>query len=108
MAFVTIVTLPGQNIWDVAVQHTGSPDGANQLILDNPDKLNYFDRIPPGTELRIDPDKVIDKKVVAFYKQDGELPPATRFVNKNNWLLAEGVWDNNGVWANEETWTNSN
>ncbi len=99
-----IVTIDGQTIYDIAVQEYGSADGVGQLIRDNP-FLSFGGSLAGGTVLQIDPSKIIDKKVVDAFRE--MLPPATRMINANNWLLAEGYWNNGGVWDNSEYWHNT-
>lgn len=104
MAKRTITVVDGQSVYDLAVQYYGANDGVKQLILDNPDKVNYYDRIAAGTELIIDDEKIIDKKVVAYFAGEEALPPASTYLNLNNWCLAYGVWNDGGVWLDSEIW----
>src|SRR5438132_305239 len=104
MAKRTITTIDGQSVHDLAMQYYGHVDGIKQMILDNPTKVNYSDRIAAGTELTIDDDKVINKKVVEFFAVEGVLPPASTYLNLNNWCLAYGAWNDGGVWLDSEIW----
>lgn len=108
MARITIKTVSGQTIWDVATQYYGTRGAAGQVYRDNPDRVNFRNAIPADTELLIDTDKVVDRKVVAFFQQENVLPPVTAFVNVTNWILADGTWNNSGVWVNNEIWLNTN
>lgn len=104
MAKVTISVIDGQSLADISLQHYGSVDGIKQLFLDNPDKVSFESKPVPGTELIIDTDLIIDKKVVEFFKQQGVLPPATAYLNLNHWCIAYGRWDDTGRWVDSETW----
>lgn len=72
MALNKITVLPGQSIWDIAVQHMGSVDAVKELILLNPDKVNFNDSLVPGTELIIG--EIINQKVVDFFAAEVNKP----------------------------------
>ncbi len=70
---LTKKVLPGQSIWDFAVQHLGSPVGVSQLMDLNP-SLNFEDSLVPGSDVIIG--EVLDQKVVDFFDTQ-ILKPAT-------------------------------
>lgn len=72
MATNKITVLPGQSIWDIAVQHMGSVDAVMDLILLNPDKVNFNDSLVAGTELIIG--DIINQKVVDFFAAEVNKP----------------------------------
>lgn len=96
------IVLPNQSIWDFACQHYGSPDGVNQLILDNPDKVNFNDPLVPGTELIVQ--DALNQKMVDFFASEVLKPASATF---SNWILETGKWNNDGVWDNNANWNNN-
>ena len=71
---IQITVENNQSIWDLALQYYGAPDAVLQLILDNPDKINFNNNIAPGTKLMINEDLVVDKQVVDNYQKKGTIP----------------------------------
>jgi hypothetical protein len=70
----TLIVDINQSIWDLAIQHYGSPDGVMQLMLDNPTKIDFQNNITPGTEVLIDESKVLNKQIVDSIKKTGIAP----------------------------------
>ncbi len=69
MAYKVITVLPGQSLWDIAVQEYGDASGAGQIIADNLGVVNFADQLSSGLRLKIDPDKVLNKDVVNILKE---------------------------------------
>lgn len=91
-----------QSIWDLALMYLGHPDGAKQLILLNPDKLNFFDRIKAGTRILVDESQIIDQDVVNNFKNKGYSSAST--YKDPDWILETGTWDDEGIWKDTENW----
>lgn len=66
----------GQSIWDLANRYYGSVNGIEQLMIDNPGVLNLSDTIAPGTVIKIDESKVINK-AVADYLETRKINPSS-------------------------------
>lgn len=74
MAIKQITVLPGQSIWDIAVQEYGSPSGVAALITDNLELLDLSATPVPGTKIKIDSTKIINNDVVAILTAKGIKP----------------------------------
>ena len=59
---------PGQNMIDIALQHYGSVDAVINLCLDN--NLDVGAELKAGTELTINDQNIIDKRLVTYYKNN--------------------------------------
>lgn len=75
-----------QSIWDIANQEYGSEEGVQQLILDNPDKVNFDDALVPGTKLKITTEPT-DKSIVEYFKKK-EYKPSTAI---DDTMLSDGI-----------------
>jgi hypothetical protein len=96
-----ITTKYNQSIWDLAIQEYGDSAGVKQLIIDNPDKVNFSDDIPTGTRILIS-QPPINKAVVDYLKANGSV--LATGVRLRNWILAGGSWDDNGAWDDASRW----
>lgn len=87
MAIKYITVLERQSVWDLAVQEYGSSEGVYQLILDNPE-LNFEVTPTPGTKIKIDDTKILNKDTVNYFKEKG-VKPANDSLWINSALLME-------------------
>lgn len=105
MALITVEN--NQSIWDLAYQYYGSTEGVRQLIIDNPTKVNFNDKIPAGTTLIIS-QPPINKAVVDFFQSKGITPSTAIDVQPvSNWILAAGAWNDGGIWIDTELWNDN-
>lgn len=102
MAKFKIKVLANQSIWDLAAQYYGSVNGVKQLILDNPDKIDFNTSPIVNTELIIDDAFVLNKKMVEFFGTE-VIKPATSYI-ASNWILATGIWNDAGAWDDAANW----
>lgn len=94
---ITITVENNQSIWDIALQRYGSTNSVKQLILDNPDKVNFKNNIAPGTKLLINEDLIIDKQLVDTYKKNGTIPCSAHY----DAALGYGNGDFNNDFSND-------
>ncbi len=83
-----IIVLPGQSLFDIALQVYGAVDGAKKLADDN--GINITSDIVPGTELRFDGNMIINKNVVNYYKNDNIIPSSVLIVEIQQGI---GFWE---------------
>ncbi len=69
---VNITVLPGQTLLDLALQHYGDASAVVRLCVDN--GYNVGDSVAVGAVLKVDPAKIVNKQVVAYYAQQGVAP----------------------------------
>lgn len=98
----TEIVQNNQSIWDLACQHLGHPDGAKNLIVLNPDVLNFNTNPVPGTKILVDETEIIDAAVVQYFK-DKSLTSASSYT-PGNWILAKGFWNDGGKWDDAANW----
>ena len=98
-----VIVNKNQSVWDLANQYYGSVDGVEQLMLDNPGVVNFLYRVAAGTIINIDDTKIIDANIVDYLSTNG-LKPATACLD-DDWILADGTWNDDGVWDDTEDWT---
>lgn len=61
-----IISLNGQNIWDIAIRHMGSVDSVFTLLTLNPE-IRIDTTIPTGTQVFL-PDQPDKQRVVDYYE----------------------------------------
>lgn len=61
-----IISLNGQNIWDLAIRHMGSVDSVFSLLALNP-AIRIDTTIPTGTQVFL-PDNPTNQRVVEYYE----------------------------------------
>lgn len=94
-----------QSIWDISMQEYGHLDGIKQLMIDNPTKCNFESSIAPGTELIISKEP-INKSIFDYFIKK-RVKPATaveEVYEPNDWILADGTWNDNGFWVDNALW----
>lgn len=69
-----VKVLPNQNLFDIAIQHTG--DENNALLIANANKLSLTQPLPSMMEIEI-PETVVKNFEVIRYYSARELYPAT-------------------------------
>lgn len=94
---ITITVENNQSMWDVAIQRYGSASKVDQLIKDNPDKVNFQNNLAPGTKLLINEDLIVDKKLVDTYKKNGTIPCSAYYDS----ALGYGNGDFNNDYGND-------
>lgn len=63
-----------QSVKDLAIQEYGSILGQEALYQDNPDVINFYSDPEPGTMIKIDSDKILNKDIVSLLKEKGIKP----------------------------------
>lgn len=86
MQKATVVS--GQNLFDIALQLTGSASAAFWIALEN--GLSITDEITPGMELTYSGDVVVPD-VLGYYQQN-RIQPATAFGGDDIVLGGIGYW----------------
>lgn len=74
MAIKQIIVLPGQSIWDIAVQEYGSASGVAMLMVDNEGLIDFNSTPAPGLKLQVDDSKIIDPDIVQLLTAKGIKP----------------------------------
>lgn len=112
MASIYIVK-PGESLWDVVINATGTLANLNQVLDDN----GFDDWTPdlvPGAQIIISDDVVIDSNAL---QQFGNYPVCNTSSNgveaqiesifdelAGTWILSTGLWNGNAVWTAAGLW----
>lgn len=77
-----VIALSNQSLLDLSIQVYGSPEGVFTLAREN--GLSVTDALIPGQELQYSPDKVIDKRIVQYYRDNGISPATASDIDVDN------------------------
>lgn len=86
----SVKVLGRQSLFDIAIQHLGSADGAYALAQKN--NISLTDELTPGMELELT--DVINKEVVSYYSNK-RIVPATGESIAESTVVPEGI----GYWS---------
>jgi hypothetical protein len=96
--------LPRQSIWDIAIIFYGAAAGIEFLILDNPTVFN-LETTPVADTIFYVRDEPINKAVVEYFAAQ-DIKPGTAIEEPfdPDWILWNGVWNDDKFWKDNALW----